>query len=741
MGGFDPKVLTEFLKDSTKGLYEKITKVAETVDKIAGGVGTALKSNFDFKTVSDAIQDVDVEAHKLINIFGQGKEHILAIKANLVDSIPAVTKLGGGFAEIVSMQESIAKSLGRNLIVNSNIYEKLYATTKVTGQDASTLTTSFKDVGMSISHIGDEMTKVVSTSRAIGVNAKDVSGQVVQNMDYMNRFNFQGGVEGVAKMAAQAVNLRISMKDTLQFAERVYNPENAIETAAALQRLGVTQSELLDPLRLMDLSINDPTELQNQVAEMTKQFVQMGEAGKFEIMPDGKMQLYEIAKALQMPYDTLTKMALGGAELEEKMKNIRFPSADKFADEDTRKLIANMAEFDKSTGQYMISFSDKDGIDQKKAVTELEEGDIEALAEASKPKEMIDLAQKSLSVQEAIDASVKSLKVVPYAYAASPITEKAMQAGAELYTTAINNISEKFSVKGIREVFKETGGEVLKELRKADGEVDKIDIDNIKKQIGKIKDYFIDLGTETIDEGWKKTKESFKNSANEFVRFFANLDVDLETLLEKFKDIFEEEGGGGGGGEKKEEKIEIPKEEKIEIPKGEKDKEKSKTLCGGRECKEDEICEDNECVKIGKAKDLVSYPNSGDRVLTGEFGEFSLDKRDMIIAGDPNKLLGQSDKDLSNFIQNLLSKQQGTSMDGNIKIDGNPKITLDINVNSPQNITKDEMMNYLQDKGVVGLIYSQMQELMSNFNRTIDYSNPTEKNKKLTNDQYSSMNE
>jgi len=38
--------------------------------------------------------------------------------------------------------------------------------------------------------------------------------------------------------------------------------------SAALQRLGVTQSELLDPLRLMDLSINDPGELQNQLVQM-----------------------------------------------------------------------------------------------------------------------------------------------------------------------------------------------------------------------------------------------------------------------------------------------------------------------------------------------------------------------------------------------------------------------------------------------------------------------------------------
>jgi len=39
-------------------------------------------------------------------------------------------------------------------------------------------------------------------------------------------------------------------------------------------------------------------------------------------------------------------------------------------------------------------------------------------------------------------------------------------------------------------------------------------------------------------------------------------------------------------------------------------------------------------------EDLVSLPGSNGRVLSGEFGSFSLDDRDLIVAGDPNKLLG-----------------------------------------------------------------------------------------------------
>ena len=37
--------------------------------------------------------------------------------------------------------------------------------------------------------------------------------------------------------------------------------------------------------------------------------------------------------------------------------------------------------------------------------------------------------------------------------------------------------------------------------------------------------------------------------------------------------------------------------------------------------------------------DVVSFPGSNGRLLTGEFGSISLDDRDLVVAGDPNKLL------------------------------------------------------------------------------------------------------
>ena len=143
------------------------------------------------------------------------------------------------------------------------------------------------------------MTEVAQIAREAGVSVAAVSEGVVQNLDKMNIYNFENGTKGLAKMAAQASRLGIDMDKIFGVVDKVFNPEGAIEMAAAMQRLGVSTSALLDPLRLMDLSQNDPTELQNQIVNMTKDFVRFNEElGQFEIMPGEKRRLNEIGKEL-----------------------------------------------------------------------------------------------------------------------------------------------------------------------------------------------------------------------------------------------------------------------------------------------------------------------------------------------------------------------------------------------------------------------------------------------------------
>ena len=375
---------------------------------IIDSFGDALVSNFSVGAVGKVVAELDKGASLLLKQFGVGQEMSQALRATMADAVSNVRALGGDISDVYKTQEDAAKALQRNVILAADVNKDLYATSKVTDKSISDLVGKFKDAGYGTGQIAKEMKNVVDIAAQSGVNARDVSDKVLSNMDALNKYNFEGGVSGLAKMAAQASMLRIDMKTTLGFADKMFDPEKAIEMAASMQRLGVAQSSLLDPLKLMDLAQNDPAELQNQIAEMGKSFVQLNEKGQFEIMPGAKRQMREIEQAMGLPAGELAKMSLASAELEDKMSKIRFPDLD--IDEDKQKMIANMAEMG-TGGKYEVQVEDENGKMMTKAIEDLNEQDVAYLEKVANtaPKTMEDLAKSQLTALESIQADIKSI--------------------------------------------------------------------------------------------------------------------------------------------------------------------------------------------------------------------------------------------------------------------------------------------------------------------------------------------
>jgi hypothetical protein len=490
--------------------------------KALGPAATSISSLTDIKRIEDLFFSVDATASNILKKFGASRSNVLAIKQSMTDAYKDVALMGGSFESIAGFQASISDTLNRNVTVNSEAYKEFYAMTEVTGQNLETITKNFKDAGYSIYQTSEQMQKVVDTARGLGLSVKAVSDGVVTNLDKMNKYNFQGGIEGLAKMASQSAVLRTNMSDMFQFAEKVYNPEGAIETAAALQRLGVTQAQLLDPLRLMNLSQNDPAELQNQVVQMTKSFVKMGESGNFEIMPGAKRRFQEIAKAMQIPYGELTKMALGSAELDDKMKKIKFPDADQFASKETRQLIANLAEKGKD-GKYEITVTDDQGKAVKKSIAELSPKDIEKLKQPEKTME--EIQRGSLSALESIKASMKAMEdSIGMGIAGSKTSEDVLDAERKMYDKLSNTFTETFNVKEIRNNFDNGIQKMFDGILNDDTLGAFKDASNsLGNYLGSLADTFGKKGSENWDE--------FKNDSNKIIKVVKKLGGDLESLI------------------------------------------------------------------------------------------------------------------------------------------------------------------------------------------------------------------
>jgi len=375
---------------------------------------------------STIFADLEGYANSVQTAFGLSKERVDEFKTTIADAAPELAKLGLQDADISNNLISIMQGLGGAASVSKEAIIELSAAAKLTGQDVGILSSNFRDVGISVYDVGEQMKTVAEVARSAGVSVNKVSGQVMTNLEKMNLFNFENGVKGLAKMVSQAERLGINMEKVFAQSEKVMNPEGAIDMSAALQRLGVTSSGLLDPLRAMDMSQNDPEQFQKEMVNLGKEFTRFNEkTGQMEILPGAKRRMKEVAEAVGMTATEFSKMALKSSDFEMKLKQIKMPSLG-IDDDETKEMIATMAQM--KDGVATIQVRDKEtGITTEKKVEELTPEDIENLKKANEDssKTIEELAFNQLDVTTQIKNLLTTGEVATkFAKATTPTLSK-----------------------------------------------------------------------------------------------------------------------------------------------------------------------------------------------------------------------------------------------------------------------------------------------------------------------------
>lgn len=359
------------------------------------------------KEAQDALQTFSTE---ILKTFTQGRERIFELQKSLVDALPNVRRLGGDLSNVQKIISGVAEASRRNVVASTEQIEKLFAVEKVIGKTGGELAESFMNVGIGIESIPNALQESIQYVQSIGGNAKTVFADVSKNMDQMNRFQFEDGVLGLTKMAAQASMMRFDVANTLKLADDVLDPDRAIEVASAFQRLGVAAGTLVDPFALMNASINDPSGLQDSLIDVSKQFTYFDDKTKsFKINPQGVLTLREMEKAAQLPLGSLSKMGLAAAELDERLSQIR-PSI-KFENEEDKQYLANIGSMTKG-GQYEVKFRDDKGAEQTRKLSEITQKEFDLLInqqkDSSKPIE--ETAREQLTLTQTIENNVAAIR-------------------------------------------------------------------------------------------------------------------------------------------------------------------------------------------------------------------------------------------------------------------------------------------------------------------------------------------
>ena len=476
-----------------------------STEQLGEDIGRQLKVDAkDLLASSDALAEYSKQVN---NFFTQGRQRITELSTAIADAVPDVRRLGGDIGDVADIMSRVASESRRNVIANTEDVEKLFAAQKVLGLGADTLTKAFLDVGAGIETIGETLEESVQYIQSIGGNAKDVMGSVTQNMEQMNRYQFEGGVLGLTKMAAQASMLRFDMSQTFQLADKVLSPENAIETAAAFQRLGVASGALADPFALMNASINDPGALQDSLVDVAKQFTYFDEKTKtFKINPQGVLTLKEMEQQTGVSAKEMSKLGLAAAEADMRISAIG--SAGLNIKEDDKQYLANIAKMGEG-GEYEVKLRDESGIEQTRKLSEITQDEFDKLIKEQRegPKTMEDLARAQMNTSDIIKSDVAAIraKIVGGAVSAGQVleTREGIRRGA---TTLSGGLSKMGTAKDVRQESEKALGDLGNLV--ADLQNDKMStsdalakyLEKAGAQLGSIEDKFKQSLTKTAED-------------------------------------------------------------------------------------------------------------------------------------------------------------------------------------------------------------------------------------------------
>jgi len=510
-------IITDLSTDPIKAYKEIIDLIASQVTQI----------DDTFKQTEDTITSLSIT-------FGGMRNFAQSIRENILDATTGVMTLGGSLEDVVNIQKGVIKGLQTQTILNKDSFEGLYSAGALlndgniaTSESTQKLTTEFVNAGYSVYDVSKQVLGIVNESRAQGVIVSAVYSQITANMNKLALYNFENGVQGMAQMAAKAASLRIDMKGTLDVAEKLFDPKNAIELAADIQRLGVNVASLLDPYKLMDMARNDPKKLQEEIIKATEQLVYFDKVNdKISILPEAQQTLRELAKAFGYGNEEFAKMAINAGELKIKLRELKF-SADFEGDEETKNIIANMAQ--RKDNKYVITFDEYNkqtgNIESvTKEVSQLTKDNKAAILKSAEPAQSLVELQRSANlslINMALD--IKAMRsVLPRAIVRSAT-----------FATSVAKIGKEG--QSFSESAKKAIGFETKRTKSGERYTDPTDFNKGVSKLGDITVDFVDkLVKGQIDIGviTKDIKSNFTSIIDYFVK---KLPPDIGKLFEEGK--------------------------------------------------------------------------------------------------------------------------------------------------------------------------------------------------------------
>jgi hypothetical protein len=239
-------------------------------------------------------------------------------REELTNANPRLLQLGIGFSDLADAVNKAFENSGRFNLINQQTLERggeialsyvgsLRQLTEMYGE--------FEKVGLGASNAQESIARAGKESLSLGLRAKTTTAELSRNIGKLNEFGFKNGIDGLSSMVRKATEFRMSINEAFKIAEKVMDPDGALELSANLQVLGGAIGDFNDPLKLMYMATNNVEGLQDALIGAAKGLATYNsEQGRFEITGVNLRRAREMAKQLGVDYGELAKGAIAAAE-------------------------------------------------------------------------------------------------------------------------------------------------------------------------------------------------------------------------------------------------------------------------------------------------------------------------------------------------------------------------------------------------------------------------------------------
>ena len=304
-----------------------------------------------FKNVTEQLTTQEDSALALQKTMGGVAINTEGFRHILQESYLKTLDIGGTFKDSAEIVQGLAGEMGRIVSISTEVTTQsieFSKATNMTSTETGKMVAEFSKFGGTQEQSIGKMSELGKSARKSGLDAKSFTTEVAKNLKQASLFGFKGGVKDIEEMVKKTKLLGTSM-EKLQIkgaAEKLLDPETAMQTAASLQMIGGNIGSLGNPFQLLHMGQKDMKKLTDEVLNMAKAtFTFDKETGAFTQTTEDMYALRAQAEALGVNYE---ETANAGKELA-KLDFIKSSTklSEKITDKDTQNLVAGLAQISK----------------------------------------------------------------------------------------------------------------------------------------------------------------------------------------------------------------------------------------------------------------------------------------------------------------------------------------------------------------------------------------------------------